>query len=263
MRIIKLNENEFIGILTYLILILFITVCVCLIVNVDLTITYGSRCGHKENMQIDNPIVKGNKLREMLYVFHRLCEQNQVYYIIAYGTLLGAVRHWGMIPWDDDIDVLVRSVDRKKIYLILNQMRDEYGFKIEHLNKLSRVIVEDEQSYCLDIFFGTDIDNKVIRTFTHEFEKIQDNYIEEFLPKTPSNAWWWNGFDFDSDLIEKRKKFIYDDLYVWGPERADELLKIWYGDNYLTTCKTHYLKNHNEYVTPEDLNCGDLLEPQL
>ena len=142
-------------------------------------------------------------------------------------------------------------------------MRDEYGFKIEHLNKLSRVIVEDEQSYCLDIFFGTDIDNKVIRTFTHEFEKIQDNYIEEFLPKTPSNAWWWNGFDFDSDLIEKRKKFIYDDLYVWGPERADELLKIWYGDNYLTTCKTHYLKNHNEYVTPEDLNCGDLLEPQL
>ena len=264
MRIIKFHENEAMAILTYIILILFITVCVCLLVNIDLTISYGPKCSTQENMIIEtSPIIKGNKLREAMYIFHRLCDENQIYYIIAYGTLLGAVRHWGMIPWDDDIDLIVRSIDRGKIYKILNEMRDKYGFKIENYNKLSKIIIQDENDYCLDLFFVIDLNGKVARTFTHEYENIQNNYIEETLLKDESTEWWWKDNDYDVDLLEKRKKFIYDDLILWGPEKADSLLKYWYGDNYLTSCKTHYLKNHTEYVTPEDLNCGDLPEPQL
>ena len=264
MRIIKLNENEVTAILTYIILILFVTVCVCFLVNVDLTINYGNNYSNKENMTtVSNPTIKANKLRQMIYIFHRLCDENQVYYIIAYGTLLGAVRHWGMIPWDDDIDIIVKSYDRSKIYKILNIMRDDYGFKIVNYNKLSKIIVDNENDYCLDLFFAMDINGKICRTFTHNFDKIQDIYKEEYLSKKTGNEWWWNGFDFDINLIEKRKKIIYDDLVLWGPEYPDLLLKLWYGDNYLTTCKTHYLKNHTEYVIPEEKSCGNLPSPQL
>lgn len=42
---------------------------------------------------------------EMLCDFDEFCRKNNIEYNIAFGTLLGAVRHQGFIPWDDDIDV--------------------------------------------------------------------------------------------------------------------------------------------------------------
>lgn len=42
---------------------------------------------------------------EILYDFDRFCQENNIQYSIAFGTALGAVRHSGFIPWDDDIDV--------------------------------------------------------------------------------------------------------------------------------------------------------------
>jgi lipopolysaccharide cholinephosphotransferase len=44
---------------------------------------------------------------EVLDGFDRLCRRHGLTYYLAYGTLLGAVRHAGYIPWDDDIDVMM------------------------------------------------------------------------------------------------------------------------------------------------------------
>jgi hypothetical protein len=201
----------------------------------------------------------------MLFIFHKLCDEYNVYYIIAYGTLLGAVRHWGMIPWDDDVDIIVYNNDRKKIYQILKIMKKKYGYQIDNTYKLSRILFQPENlNYFIDIFFVENINNKIVRTYTFDDDKLLDSYQEYYLEKNLDNTWWWHDYDFDAKLLEERKKYIYDDMFLWGPKDPLPLLTHWYGTDFLTVCKTHYLINHEIQVEPKIIdNFGVLPKPQL
>lgn len=55
---------------------------------------------------------------EILLEFDRVCKKYDLTYFLAYGTLLGAVRHEGFIPWDDDIDTLMPYEDFQKLQSI-------------------------------------------------------------------------------------------------------------------------------------------------
>lgn len=52
---------------------------------------------------------------DLLQEFDRVCRRLGIPYQIAAGTLLGAVRHGGFIPWDDDIDVILRRDDYRRL----------------------------------------------------------------------------------------------------------------------------------------------------
>ena len=52
---------------------------------------------------------------DILVEFDRVCRKNNIDYWLEYGTLIGAARHGGFIPWDDDLDVTLLKKDRKKL----------------------------------------------------------------------------------------------------------------------------------------------------
>ena len=63
--------------------------------------------------------------------FMRVCEEHDLNWCIGWGTLLGAVRHKGFIPWDDDIDVCMPVDDYLKFREVCHQgaLGDEYYFQ--------------------------------------------------------------------------------------------------------------------------------------
>lgn len=62
------------------------------------------------------------ELLSMLEVLAEICKKNNIQWWLCSGTLLGAARHQGFIPWDDDIDIVLLKKDYKRLEKILCSM---------------------------------------------------------------------------------------------------------------------------------------------
>ena len=87
---------------------------------------------------------KSEKLKstelKILVEFDRICKKNKIKYSLGYGTLLGAIRHKGFIPWDDDIDIMMFLDDYLKFEKMVNsELKEEFYFQTRNDNPCNYV----------------------------------------------------------------------------------------------------------------------------
>lgn len=128
---------------------------------------------------------------DILKAFMKICKDNGLTYYCCAGTAIGAVRHHGIIPWDDDIDVIMPRPDYDRLleiaktadfgeYEIITPYDDEtYPLYFSKISNRNTTLIEDRQIPCViglyvDIFplDATDDDVAKARRLKDRYTKI-------------------------------------------------------------------------------------------
>ena len=150
---------------------------------------------------------------EMLKVFVDICDKYNLNYILVGGTCLGAIRHKGFIPWDDDIDIMMPRGDYQRFLQVTQESPDERYklFSVENNEKLTAPLAKL-------------IDKKTILNQTGHAEKMNLGlYVDIFvLDGVPDNENLrrcfikmltflqkvWGGLEYEKRPIDIRGKKV-------------------------------------------------------
>lgn len=168
--------------------------------------------------------------------FHSVCENNNIPYYIVYGSMLGAVRHEGFIPWDDDMDIAVEYKYYQQLVDVLSkQLPSRYKLLTRYdkrgapggylkIEDTSTLIVEkvknrgENTGVFLDIFtlYPASGNTSLLSRYTaikvlrliqvNRFFRIDNSNKLAFLLRTLSRIgfWWLKRYT----LIEFIEKFL-------------------------------------------------------
>jgi len=122
---------------------------------------------------------------EVLEIIDAICEKHDIKYFADWGSMLGAVRHQGIIPWDDDVDITMKRADYNKFlkvaekelpegYHIMNYCNDD-----DYWDVMSRVV--NSQYICMDHDF-------LERYHYFPFSTGIDIFPMDFIPTSKGEA---------------------------------------------------------------------------
>ena len=133
----------------------------------------------KRIMDIKNKVrLVQEKEIELLKIFSEICEQHNLTYYALGGTLLGAIRHGGFIPWDDDMDLGMPREDYDKFIEISGSVLPKHVLLKHHTDNLGNTSIRDTSTVItfgttdcnpfLDIFPLDGFPEKGLSKWTHE-----------------------------------------------------------------------------------------------
>lgn len=196
---------------------------------------------------------QSDQLYKILKFIHDTFVKNKINYFMVGGTLLGAVRHQGIIPWDDDGDLCILKKDVPKIrklipyftkygYNLEEGLKDEDNDNSDEENSKDATCVSRKNSCtwyvgcdnknCLgvDIFVMYDKGNKV-------------TYYDPFWEKANNGG---NKCYFQKELVYPLLPYRFGNFYMYGPHNPLEHLNRCYGESWVN--KGQVLFDHRSSV---------------
>lgn len=179
---------------------------------------------------------------KMMLIFDKLCKENNYQYWIDFGNLLGAVRHGGFIPWDDDVDLgMVRDDYENFIEKYKNGIPDDENLYLEYNNNgknkcFLKIKHKNLPNVALDIFpydfyyKRLEEDEKLLAT--DEMRKARNKFIYRLLQPFYMN---------NPEGMRKRFFKIRDNVVLKGNKvKKEEMPSLFYGLDYPHPYKNYF-----------------------
>jgi hypothetical protein len=186
-----------------------------------------------------------NLVMRLLMIIERICRKHAITFMLAEGSLLGSWRHHDVIPWDDDLDVMIPIEDKARFIKLISKMNET-----------------------------------LVQYHVLSNSKRKREYYKLFLKNTPSaGSYSWNFPFLDVFLYEQNETHVWQmgdpdtianityifplmmrpfgELWLPTPRRPEKLFSF---DPY-DDCKSHYWDHKKETGQREvKVKCADLKE---
>ncbi len=134
-----------------------------------------------------------NKILEIMIFIDKVCRENNIIYYIMGGTALGAVRHGGFIPWDDDLDIFMTPNNYEKFKKKFDEIKsdkfvlqewkivDEY-LEYAKVRMNGTTFIEDNFKDCKDMHHGIYVDIMILHKCpTNKFLQNIIYYMSKYV----------------------------------------------------------------------------------
>ena len=150
----------------------------------------------------------------MMKDVHSFCCAHGIKYSLCGGSLLGAIRHNGFIPWDDDMDIML---DRNNYELLLSKFHECDGYTIERELWIYRIKKKDSEKVngyfpTIDIFV---IDNTPDKKLSRKFKTFKIKMLQGMMKKKVN----YSNYSFFGKICVFCTRFIgmfFTDKFKWS-----------------------------------------------
>ncbi len=187
---------------------------------------------------------------EIMKVVKKLCDENNLSYWLDGGTLLGAVRHKGFVPWDGDVDICILRDDYLKLIPLLQDyyknsdeiyVRELLKCKRNWMNYQIRIRNKGEKSfYGVDIF---PIDNYYKGNITEEEQAEAHKRIKEATHVMQDYMKQHEDIAMDIDKARECIKNTQDEIILEGNPMSNDKPALFTGIDFAWVSPTYFIVN--------------------